>query len=388
MSSSRLLRAAAWLTALAVGACSSPPAGIVGDRGRVAFQGETELMFTTRMVVGSHGVVRAVARRDDVNLVGATAVSSDVAVAQLEPLVSAGDDVVAFVMRMVGPGVADLVVQSASGEAIDSIHVEAARPSRTELVDGTLLALAQSIDTRLPETFALMAETELSLLVAATDRCGGPLLDLHASSLAVAGGAEALVADVGPSSFTVQSVPGEMSLTLDTPGIAPLAYALTALSPDSIDEVHAEVATVESSSSSARLWGRAFSNDLEVVGLEFDWSSDPRVALDVARGVSTTATISFPLEGEPPDDRPARVTAEVFGERGSVDLLALTATGLVTSRAAPPLRDGDDGDNATDEADESASCGGDACDPFVAMMLPGLFLLRRRALLPVGTSPG
>ena len=102
--------------------------------------------------------------------------------------------------------------------------------------------------------------------------------------------------------------------------------------------------------------------------LAFSWRADERVTLSASQGLAIEALVSLPAEGEPPDDRPATVTAEVLGEEGTLDLFTARQE---TDRGAPARA-------VVVEEGAASGCGADPCDPFAAAMLIGAFALRRR----------
>lgn len=336
----------------------------VGQEGRVAFIAETELAFSARLLVGSRFSVatRALADDDEKAVAASVLQSSDEAVLTVD----------GGIVTVAGPGTAELVVTAdgADGVEIDRIALHAGKPGATTLVSGPILAVTDTVDGRLPARFAVQTDASTVLLVSAVDKCGGDLLDLHASSLEATGTAPMDIDATEPASFTVKTqVPGEVTLTLKTPGLEDLAFDVKSIDPGSVDEV--QVAASAADGATVTMFGRAFVDDVELVGdLSFSWAADPRVTLEGSQGLAVRANVSFPAEGEPPDDRPARVTAEVFGESGSVDLLAAT----VVSSLGTPARVFD-----VAAGSQTASCQGrGGCDPEAALLgLLGLRGLRR-----------
>ncbi|MCC7109892.1 MAG: hypothetical protein IT382_11425 [Deltaproteobacteria bacterium] len=347
---------------------ASAPDGTKGQLGVALFAAESELVFSTTLVVGSQTTVSFSALSDEEPLPeGATLQSSDAAVLTVgEP-----DAEGLWPITLAGPGRAELVVVGSDGTVADRIELSAAVPAATTLVDGDLFAATTEVDSRLPaEGWAFLVDRELSLLVSAVDRCGGDLLDLHASTLRAGEGAPAslVITAAGPASFTVESADaGDVELTLETPGLDAIAYPVQSLEAGEVDEVRVSAASADDGGQMG-LWGRAFANDVEVVGpLRFSWRADPRVALSAAEGQAIQVQISLPAEGEPPDDRPATVTAEILGEEGTLDLF--TANQEI-DRGAPA--------RSAEVEGGSSGCGGEACDPFAAAGLLGALVLRRR----------
>lgn len=322
----------------------------IGQEERVAFYTETGLAFTKRLAVGSHFVVtKEAVTEEDKDAVGQARLRSS------SPKVMTVD---ADTVTIAGPGTADLIVEGEDGE-IDRITLHAGIAGATTLVSGPLLSVTDTVDARLPQRFALQTDTSTTLLVSAVDKCGGDLLDLHASSLVPGGDVPVSIDSSDPASFVVTTqVPGDATLTLKTPELPDLVFDVKSVDPGAIDEV--QVAPSAVNGSTVTMFGRAFVNDLELVGdLVFSWSSDPRVVLEAFQGLTVRGNISFPEEGEPPDDRPAGVTVEVFGESGTTDLIT---TNLVSSLGTPARQ--------LSLEPVTPSCqGGEGCDPEAALLV-------------------
>jgi hypothetical protein len=363
---------ALFVIALGATSCGGASIGeneIVGRQGTVVFGAETKLAFTQRVVAGSTFPVsfRAV-DEEDLPLTGGVLRSTNVAVLTIDPGSAR--------LALIAPGTADLEVVI-DGEVVDAIALHAGKPGASTLVDGALLALTDTVDARLPSSFAIRTDVEHTLLVAAVDVCGGELIDLHASTLEATDGVAASIEDGGLAAFTLKTqVAGDVALALKTPGLDDLSYSVQSIERSQVDEVDVAV-TQADDAGNVTLWGRAFADDIELIGdLDLSWTADERVTLVAAQGTIVTAAVSFPAEGEPPDDRPAAVRAEVFGEEGAVDLLTATFT---TERGTP----------ARELAAEppTPSCGGDAgevCNPEAALLvILGARRVRRvRRLLP------
>jgi hypothetical protein len=373
-----------------VGCVEPVPEGTTGRLGKVVFQAPTDLVWSSRLATGSTFVVTAVARTKKNTLGEEARVASDNVAIVVVDDVEFDDGALRFRMVAQAPGAVDLVVSDDNIE-LDRIRIETARAVETSLVDAALVGATDAVDPRLPADFALVANGTARVLVSAVDRCGEPLLDLGASTLVLRAGegvepaSVATIAGDAPASFVVTTAAAESFVVgLVTPGLADLDYGVSVVSRAAIDEVHAVAAVADAEAGSVTLWGRAFVDDVEVIGQDFTWASTERVALSTTVGPSTTATIAFPSAGEPADDRPATVTAEIVGEEGTVDLLALTAEELVGSRGEPPARPASDDANRAEEAAETAAeaggCGGvgSPCDPFAATAPIFLWARRRR----------
>jgi hypothetical protein len=160
----------------------------------------------------------------------------------------AADGAVTAAIEVRGPGRARLVVE-ADGAEVDHIELQAARAVDSTLVDATILGALEAVDPRLPARFVLPDDATLRVLVSASDRCGEPLLDVGASSVAVvaADGADVdpvtlgTVSADGVAAFVVDPAAGAsaLSLQLQTPDLAPLTWAVTVAPRSAIDEVHA-----------------------------------------------------------------------------------------------------------------------------------------------------
>ncbi len=370
------------IVALALGCEEAGPEGTTGAQGKVVFQAETPLVFSSRVAVGSTFQIAIVPKNADVALSNEAVLGSGddnvLAVTAVEALL--------FDVVITGPGRVELTV-SDGGASIDSIFIEAARPVDTALVDAELLSASDAVDPRLPARFALIDDGPTRFLVSTLDKCGGPLLDLGASSVVVTGGegvdptSLATVTADGAAAFLVEPVlgaGGSFSVELLTPEVEGLSYDVDVVERGDIDEVHAEVAAVDTAAATVRLWGRAFVNDVDVIGLSYDWSTDLRVALDAGQGPAVTATVAFEADENGVDLRPATVSAEVFGTDDTRDLLVVQTSDLVTARDAGPVRSSPavlDDDAATGGA-TCASCeGGNACN---ALAVGAAWALKRR----------
>lgn len=333
---------------------------LLGREGKVVFGAETKLAFTQRLVAGSAFAVSFRSTDpEELPLTGATLRSSDEDVLTIEPGAQR--------VSLVTPGTADLEVIVA-GAVVDAVALHAGKVGATTLVDKTLIALTDTIDSRLPASFAIRTDADHTVLIAAVDVCGGDLLDLHASTVESADPAGPAVPvsieDGGAAAFTVTTqIPGELSLVLKTPGLDDLSYAVQSVDPGQVDEVSVGL-TQADEGGGVILWGRAFVDDVELIGdLQLSWLADPRVTLTALQGTVVSGSVSFPVEGEPADERPAVVTAEIFGEAGSVDVLTVTA--LTNSRGTPAR------ELVVEEP--TPSCGGGdataACNPEAALLV-------------------
>lgn len=397
------LRAALFSLAVVVVAGCFPPAtksGVPGEQDVALFDAETHLVFAERLTVGSRVDVSVVARRgdDEERVLKGSLASSDEGVLHVvsSRIVKEGEGESAYerheaVVELTGPGEAHLVLLGADGSFLDRILLKAARPASVELLDGTLLGSA--VDARLPDRFALVDRREVTFVVAPTDRCGGAMLDLGGVQLEVLEATSSEEPDPSPFVNAVVATPGVWALTgtlpddepltprraklrLEGSGLAePVDYALQVVAPSAVDEVDVAVARAEPGV--ATVWGRAFADDEEVIGLSFDWESNARVTLNVSEGPIAIANISFPAEGEPPDERPAQVSAEVFGTEDTLDLLTLRDESQLRPGRVPPVEI---------PPPSGPSCGAEeaACDPyqlgfFITALLLGRRLTRKRA---------
>ena len=382
-----------WIGASVLGCVAEGPEGTTGAKGKVVFQAETELVFSSRIAVGSSFRVTTVPKGDDVALSKAAELrSADDAIAEVRA-VDGEDGELLFDVEVTGPGRVELFVVD-DGADVDNIFIEAARAADTTLIDAALLSSSDVVDPRLPGRFAVIDDAPTRFLISAIDKCGGPLIDLGASTLVVSGedGVDPLtlatVTADGAAAFVVEPAlvaGGSFTVELVTPDIATLAYDVDVVARGDVDEVHAEVASVDTQAATARIWGRAFVDDVDVVGLDYDWSVDPRVLLDAASGPAVTASITFEADEAGLDLRPAEVTAEVFGASGTTDLLVLQSGDLVVTRGEVPVRPVSDDDDEEEEEDVDdgggASCAGaeSACN---ALAVCGAWVLRRRRRRP------
>ncbi len=372
---------------------SSGKTGVPGEQDVALFEAPTELAFGERLTVGSRFDVLVVGRRadDEARVLEGSFASNDPDVlrvigTQLEDGESAKRQRVS--VELTGAGEAFLVLRDESGTDIDRVHVMAAEAESAELLDGTLLGSV--VDARLPARIGVVDGKEVPLVVAATDRCGGALLDLGgigvearepSSSEEVPLQTPYLSVGVddagvwlieGVLSEEDPLVPREAHLQLDGAGLAePIVYEVKVVPASAVDEVDVAVATA--APGVASVWGRAYADDEEVIGLSYDWSSNARVTLGSSEGPVTEASISFPAEGEPADERPALVSAEVFGSEDEIDLLTLQDESELRPGRVPLSDD-------APATPAGPSCGGsqEVCDPYQAGFLLGAVLLGRR----------
>jgi hypothetical protein len=359
------------LSTLTLAACPVDNVGeqdAVGREGRVLFTTETKVAFSSRLVVGStFAVTIKETLAEDKDIVSRAVLgSSDLAKLNVEPIEGGAR------VTVVEAGTYELIAQASAEDGnglIDAIEIKSAVPSVTALVDGDLLVATDSVDARLTQRFAFLTDVDNTFFISAIDKCGGDLFDLHASTIEVAG-VPAVVEAAGPAQFKMRTeVPGEVTITLNTPGIDPLEYDAASIDASGVDEVRASTSKLEEGN--LTIWGRAFADDRELMGpLTFTWRADERVTLSALTGPAVIAAVSFPAEGQPPDERPAVVTTEIFGEEGSLNLLGpLTQE---TSRGDPPRKF--EGNVST----QAGCAGGEACNPEVAAAGLFVFAMRRR----------
>lgn len=389
---------------------ASGKTGVPGELGAVLFAAPSELVFSERLLVGGTLSLRLVARRtaDDLIIPRASLRSSDEAIAsvqEVEVLPAAEGDHMELHAQVALLAAGEVRLEVHADDALlDQIPVRVVAPAKLGLLDGLLVA--SDVDARLPAAFALADGTTTPIVLEATDRCGGAALDFGAVLVTVedAGAAELgssadssdeassaspleVNVDATSMSMTVTAVlpsddplsPRSKRIVLSHPALVePVSYGVKVVAPSAVDEVDVEVVTANPTEAS--LWARAYSDDVEVIGLSYSWESSERVALNRREGTVASATVSFPEAGEPADERPALVGAEVYGTTGERDLLALTSTAdLVTSRL--PAREL--------VAPVGPSCGDteSACDPYgVALLMVGL--RSRRRLSNIGRAGG
>jgi hypothetical protein len=384
---------------LLVAACDYTPnkPGVPGETGLAMFSADTPLVFGNRLLVGSAFELSALARRaaDESDVLAATFVSRDeevfvVSETELEEPAEgdeSGHARVLTTVSMVGTGEAYLELMK-GGEALDRILLKAAEAKAADLLD--LKILGSSVDARPPQTFGIVDRGPVALALGASDQCGGALLALSGATLRAVEPNTPADDDPVPSSWLSVDpgvagsfelsgsldndsplVPRRAALLLEVPGLlAAQRYEVHVIPAASVDDVRAEVAAAQEGQ--AEIWGRAFADEIEVVGLDFNWSATPRVALGRREGPNVLANVYFPEGEEPPDERPAKVTAKVFGEEGTVDLFTVTGNDLITRRVPGPAP-------AEPGAAAGPSCGGggEACNPYGAA-LGGLFLATLR----------
>ena len=348
------------------------PEGVLGEERLVYFEAPSDQVFAARLLVGSRFGVELHARREEdaARLGGGELTSSDASVASVARVDGPDPDLDEddFDVVLVGAGEAELIAIDAGGEELDRVRVRAAAAERVELLDAKLVGA--SVDARLPAQLALLEDSSALFGVSAVDRCGGALLAFDAVEVTSSDEGVARVSSDDGVVFEVETrTAGEVELEVAAASGASSTFAVEVIAPEVIDRVQVRAAAAQQNQ--AELWARAFAADLEVVGLDYTWSSSERVSLSRDRGPNVIATISFPAEGAPPDTRPAIVEAEAHGEEGRLDLLSLRSEDLVTSRVPP---------REAPTPTPAAGCGSEPCDPTAAAALGVLWLprLRRR----------
>jgi hypothetical protein len=362
-----------------------PPPGVGGLDGVLAFEAPTELVFSENISVGSRFSVTARPLESGAVVLGDAA---DVGVSSDDVTVTVtgrSDDEITFEVVLDGPGVFRLAV-SVDGEIVDRVNLTAVPPATTTLVDGTVLAFAGAIDAQVPASFSFLTERTLQVGVAAVDRCGNGILDLGASTVVVEEGSGVAVSPTELGGFELlaeAAAPASFDVTLQSPGLAPLTYRAKSVEAGAVDELRVNMVTADSAEGTFTAWSRPFADGAEVLGLEdITWAGNARIALTSSVGPLVDGVVDFAASEDPEYPTDAILTASGLGEEGSLNLLGLQTTDLVTSRAAPPTREGDDDDDDT-PADTSVSCAScedaPACDPLAALLpIWGLRRLRRR----------
>jgi hypothetical protein len=363
---------------------TAPSEGVPGEQGVALFDSPNALLFEHRLLVGSSFLVTVTARREaDLETVsGAELTTSDESIFSVVAEPPGEDDPEGALkarVTMLSPGEASLQVRG-GGELVDEKALKAALAESVEIYDTKLLS--DEIDARLPEVFGLVDGRETFLSLGASDRCGAPLLAMNAATVTWMQDDSPLPAkpEEGTTSFAlspeVESLEAvSTTLTLTSPGFPERELDDGALQrdiireieiypPSAVDEV--DVAVASGDGTSYLLWGRAYVDDQEVIGLDFSWDASARVTLAVAEGPWTSVDVSHPAQGEPADTRPAEVTAEVFGVEKTIDVLAVSRA---EPGRLPPVE--------TESAGLSGCGNTDTCDPYAAFA-PALLLLRLR----------
>lgn len=360
--------AAAVLIMLA-GCDFSPPSSVLGEEGRVAFRSPAGLeVFRGRLVVGATLSLNAVARDDEEAALVATADirSADPALIEVLEPGAAGATV-----RTIGPGETYLEVV-AGDEVLDRILLRAARPVLVELTESRLAGT--DVDPRLPYEFALVDGAVAAVDVVATDLCGGPLLTADAVDLASSDPSfVSVVPDAdgaGPGLYGVTAGAAEIDLSIADAGVG--QHVVFTVAEADIDEALLEVTAYNGAA--ANLWGRLFSDGLECVGGAYRWSSGSEVVVS-AEEDAPTATGLLSLDGQATisDGGVLEEEAEV-----TVQSAGLATTVNIT---APPYVAEDPGRVEPYSPPTSGSwCDPEAgqCDPYAALAIGGLVLMRRR----------
>jgi hypothetical protein len=366
------------VAALALTACDPVQVseGVPGETGVALFDAPTTLVFENRLLVGSTFVVSVTARRaDDLEQVSASELVSsdeDILAIVVEPVGDGGPtDSLTARVTLVGPGEASIEVRDGS-EKVDAIAVKAAHAVEVEVYDEKLLS--EQLDARLPDEFGVVDGRDTRLAIGAVDQCGAPLIALDATT-ATWSTADALALPVkaqegttaivlSPDTGTGTGATVEGTLTLTSPGFEdPITRGISVFPRSAVDEV--DIAIASGDGTNYLVWGRAFVDDFEVIGLDYSWGATARVTLSVAEGPWNSAEVAQPAQGEPADTREVKITAEVFGVEQTLDLQS-PATAEVGR--LPPVE--------TTEPSLSGCGETNTCDPYAAF-LPGLLWLGR-----------
>ena len=384
-----VLAVASLLTAGDCGTGSEVVPGKGGLDGVLAFEAPDDLFFETNIAVGS--VFEIVARpglstEDKDILQGEVDVGTSNASIMTVVPVDNDNGVFTFRITVVGGGNARIAVTKGD-KVIDRLDLGAVPVGTTSLVDGTLLGFP-GIDVSLPARFSLIESREVNIVVAAVDRCGNGIIDVGASNLRIEPrsadiGADdvAVVDNEGLTGFLVTPVQAgaDFDIVLETPGLLPLRYRVDSVDASNVDNTEIAIATADGDAGTALAWGRAFADDIEVIGLDYSWSGDqPRLSFTVFDGPATTVTIAALAVDEFGNaiDQPATMYADALGESAELDLLTVSTTSLVVARDPAPVREDDEEEEPTTET--ASGCGDTSstvCDPLAAL-LPAIGLRR------------
>ncbi|MCP4504629.1 MAG: hypothetical protein GY822_32395 [Deltaproteobacteria bacterium] len=239
-------------------------------------------------------------------------------------------------VQIVGVGQAGLEVVDADGEIVDVIVIRARENFTYQLLDPVLIG--SSVDARLPNSFAIVENSQVSFVPSSLDGCGQPLLAFNGfdvslePTFSVPPGVELVEHTVQSGLVHTFSVdePGEFTLRVFDGEDEVFSADVEVIERRDVDDIVLYVAAAEETQ--AEVWGRIYGNGWEVIGEVLTWSASPRVTLSSGQGPNTVASIFVPGEGEPIDDRPAVVEASAFGEEGELDLFASTTANVATSR--------------------------------------------------------
>jgi hypothetical protein len=359
----RVERLAVALAVLAAGCVVEPnPEGVLGEEGVAFFQAPFDAVFDARLMVGSEMDLRVEARvGDEAGLVaGGSFTTSDPEVIEIVEA-----DATAGYLRLVGPGEAFLVLESADGEELDRIVMRAADSVRTELLDLKLLGTAT--DPRLPGEFGVVLDRETSFAITATDQCGGELFQVNALDVASSSALVEVETEDGVEFKITGTDRGGATLSLqDRAEDEPAVFAeheVQVFELGQIDDV--DLAVSDQEGIDFEIWGRAFAAGTEVVGLDFEWAGSADVQISNAEGPTVIGRVNLTPEGEAPQ------TALVSGEAGTVkaDLDLMGVSLLVAERTPAP--------DAITPAASGCACDPSArCDPYaVALLGFGLWAL-------------
>ncbi len=346
------------------------PEGSLGEEGVAYFQPEVDGVTSVPLMVGSVFSITAEANSDDdtSRVTAGYFVSTNSNIIEVVEGSTLGGE-----LRVTGPGTTKIEIHSDSGERIDAIEISAQEAATIELLDAKLVGA--SVDARLPAHFAVVQNYDAPFFVAAESACGEPLLALGGFTATF--GDETLAGfesseDAGDlTHFLRPQAIGATSLVIETASGASLDYEIDVVSEDDIDTVENTAAASESPT--VEFWGRSFVSGVEVIGLDYTWSSpNGRVSVSRTSGSNVIASVTFPAEGEPEDTRPAEIQAEVFGVSDVVDIFFLQTADLVGQRVEPK-------EDTTSPGFDPAGCNGDnSSGTCGAALIGGLWFWRRR----------
>ena len=346
----------------------APPGGSLGEEGVVYFQPEIDAVTTVPLMVGSVFTMKAVANdaEDDAKVASGFFVSLDSNVIEIIEGGTLGGQ-----LRVSGPGTVTLEVHSEAGDRLDAISLRAEIASSIEFLDAKIVGA--SVDARLPARFAVVEDHPAPLFIAVESAC--------AEALLAVGGIEATWEDGTVATLTRSETAGDLTYTLEPLALgssgltlavesgAKIDYEIDVVEEDGVYEVRNVPAASESPT--VEFWGRAFADGVEIIGLDYDWTSpNGRVNLSRTSGSNVIAQVSFPAEGEPEDTRPAEIKAEAFGESQTIDIFRLQTTDLVGERVPPKENN--------DSTSSGGGCTQDNSGTCALLVGGGLLFWRRR----------
>ncbi len=277
----------ALLTLSCVLACDSSTSstGVMGQNGRAYFSGQNELIFTEQLMVGSYLriAVQPVSSDDASSVMMASFKSADSSVIEVTISKSGGGE-----FDVIGPGTTMIELVSESGEVIDFVTLRAAYATEIEVTETVLLGT--EISPVLPSEIAVIIHEPIMLTLQGRDSCGQPLLPVEAIEVSAAN-SEIVQITGDTSGLLVEGLePGVQEIHFQGRKGPEATLDLEAINESDVTRI--DITMVSADPPQAELWGRAYSQSREVIGVSYQWSSEDAVELSNQSGATVIATLA------------------------------------------------------------------------------------------------